>query len=112
MNILNLCLSYSGMTYDTLPFLGERLPRNKLDFRFLFNVSRFRRSILAIATCVICFTRKISRVHRSVVMKNSSAAHASRETLCLRSKEYHMHGTRSAETNIYFSGTHINVEGI
>ena len=37
-------------------------------FGFLFNVSRFHRSILAIATCVICFTRKISRVHRSVVM--------------------------------------------
>ena len=32
MNILNLCLSYSGMKYDTLPFLGERLLRKKLDF--------------------------------------------------------------------------------
>ena len=26
LNILYLCLSYSGMKYDTLPFLGERLP--------------------------------------------------------------------------------------
>ena len=32
MNILYLCLSYSGMKYDTLPFLGERLRRKKLDF--------------------------------------------------------------------------------
>ena len=32
MNILFLCLSYSGMKYETLPFLGERIPRKKLDF--------------------------------------------------------------------------------
>ena len=37
---------------------------------------------------------------------------ASRETLCLRSKEYSMDGTRSAKTNIYLFGAHVTVDVI
>ena len=71
MNILYLCLSYSGMKYDDLPFLGERLPRKKLDFiwfSFLTSLAFIEVYVLAIATCVICFIGKISRVHTSIVM--------------------------------------------
>ena len=73
MNILYLCLSYSGMKYDTLPLLGERLPRKKLDFiwfSFLTSLALIEVYVLAIATSVICFTGKISRVHTIVVMYN------------------------------------------
>ena len=62
-----MCLSYSGMKDDTLPFLVERLPRKKLDFiwfPFLTSLAIIEVYVLAIATCVICFTGKISRVHR------------------------------------------------
>ena len=51
MNILNLCLSYSGMKYDTLPFLGERLPRKKLDFIW----SRLSLSSKYISDCDMCY---------------------------------------------------------
>ena len=71
MNILYLCLSYSGMKYDTLPFLGERLLRKKLDFiwfLFLTSLAFIEVYVLAIAMCVICFTGKILGVNTSVVM--------------------------------------------
>ena len=58
MNILYVCLSYSGMKYDTLPLsLGKDYPeRNLISFGFHFYIY-----VLAIATCVICFTGKQSR---------------------------------------------------
>ena len=72
MNILNLCLSYSGMKYDTLPFLeGKITAKKKLDFiwfSFLTSLAFIEVYVLAIATSVICFTGKISRAHTSVVM--------------------------------------------
>ena len=61
------------MKYDTLPFLWERLPRKKLDFirfSFLMSLAFIEVYVLAIATCVICFTGKILRVNTSVVMEN------------------------------------------
>ena len=71
MNILYLCLSYSGVKYDALPFLGERLPQKKLDciwFSFLTSLAFIEVYVLVIATCVIRFRGKISQVNTSVVM--------------------------------------------
>ena len=49
----------------------ERLPRKKLDFicfSFLTSLAFIEVYVLAIVTCVICFTGKLSRVHTSIVM--------------------------------------------
>ena len=71
MNILYLCLSYSGMKYDTLLSLGKDYHKRNLisfGFHFLTSLAFIEVYVLAIATCVICFTGKISRVNTSVVM--------------------------------------------
>ena len=69
MNILYFCLLYSGMKYDTSPFLEERLPRKKLDFiwfSFLTSLALIKVYVLVTVTSVICFTEKILQVHISV----------------------------------------------
>ena len=67
MNILHVCLSYSSMKYDTSLFLVEELLGKKLDFicfSFLTSLAFIEVHVLAIATCAMCFTGKIFRVHK------------------------------------------------
>ena len=57
LNTLYLCLSYSGMKYDTSPFYVERLARKKLDFicfSLLTSLAFIEVYVLVFATCIIC----------------------------------------------------------
>ena len=57
------------MKYETLPFIGKRLPRKNFHliwFSFLTSLTFIEVYVLAIVTCVICFTGKIWRVNTNV----------------------------------------------
>ena len=72
MNILNLCLSNSGIKYDTLPFLGERLPRKKLDFiwfSFLTSLAFIEASI-CFSDCDMCYLFHMKKFREFIKCSN------------------------------------------
>ena len=78
------------MTYDASTFLGEKLPRKKLDFLWFS----------CFADCNLCYL--FHRENLASSYKCSNVMQRMRQD----KQEYHMDGTLSSERNIYLSGAH------